>query len=30
MTAQMFDLTIIIPNYNTKDLLHGCIVFRIL
>jgi glycosyltransferase involved in cell wall biosynthesis len=25
MTAQMFDLTIIVPNYNTKDLLHNCI-----
>jgi glycosyltransferase involved in cell wall biosynthesis len=25
MTAQMFDLTIIVPNYNTKDLLHDCI-----
>jgi glycosyltransferase involved in cell wall biosynthesis len=25
MTAQMLDLTIIIPNYNTKDLLRDCI-----
>jgi GT2 family glycosyltransferase len=25
MEAQMFDLTIIIPNYNTKDLLRDCI-----
>jgi glycosyltransferase involved in cell wall biosynthesis len=25
MTAQMFDLTIIVPNYNTIDLLHDCI-----
>jgi GT2 family glycosyltransferase len=25
MTAQMFDLTIVIPNYNTKDLLRDCI-----
>jgi GT2 family glycosyltransferase len=25
MTEQMLDLTIIIPNYNTKDLLHNCI-----
>jgi len=25
MTAQMFDLSIIIPNYNTKGLLYNCI-----
>jgi GT2 family glycosyltransferase len=25
MSAQMLDLTIIIPNYNTKDLLRSCI-----